>query len=576
MQRLLQENSVGRVIFICATILVGVLTGITGVLGVANKVATLRDDLARLEQDFLSDQKAHLQTDVNTIINRIESQQDLQHRQLEQKLVDRAEEARDIARNIYQSINDKVAQSVVIETVKEAIRPIRFNAQQGYCFIISYNGEAILYPANASIEGTNFFTNGIGDGKTIVKNMLELTSRQGHGFLNYNWYKPGDSSHTLYPKITYVTRLEPLELLFGTGEYLDTLEDLTRNLIINELKNSWRSTLQDYYFVYQLHDLNGGPDFASMLININRPDLEGKTLSDDTVDAKGKAFRREFMEGIREHGDAFVVYWYKKPDGTGIGRKLSYFKLYPRWNWIVARGVYLDRLDADIVAKKEEQRQRVRNEILRLSCIFFLGVGLSLVLAYWFSRQLQVIFDRYRASHEQHLVELKELNRKLEAQSRIDSLTGIFNRGYFNTQLENRIEQTNRYGTDMCLLLFDIDHFKNINDSLGHLTGDEVLQELSRLIQENIRQIDLFARWGGEEFVILAPGIDTNHAMLMAEKLRNRIMAHQFPQDLAVTCSFGVGQYIVGEKSNEFIQRIDSALYEAKEQGRNRSVRAAI
>ena len=561
-------------IFICATILVGVLTAITGILGAANKVATLRDDLARLEQDFITEQKEQLQADVTGLIKRIDTQQELLLHQLEQELESRVEEARVIATNIYNSIDNRVAPSVVLETIREAIRPIRFNARQGYCFIFNDKGDAILYPADPEIEGSNFFTNGVEGGGKIVSEILNLAASKGQGFLRYDWYKPGNSSGILYPKVSYVSRFEQLGLVFGTGEYLDNLEALARRKVIDELRKSWRSTLMDYYFVYQLNDKQGGPNFATMLININRPDLEGKPLSEDAVDSKGKAYRKEFMDGIRARGEAHVVYWYKKPDGSGIGRKLSYFKLYPRWNWIVARGIYLDRLDADIAAKKQEQRQWVQNEILRLAFIFLAGVGLSLVLAYWFSRQLQTIFDQYRASRQQHIIELKQLNRQLESQSRTDALTGIANRGYFNEQLEQCVERTNRYGQAVCLLLFDIDHFKNINDTHGHLTGDQVLQEVTRLVQANIRHIDLFARWGGEEFVTLTTCINLDQAMQMAEKLRCLIMAHQFPLQMSITCSFGVGQYFPGEKTNEFIQRIDTALYEAKLQGRNRCIKA--
>lgn len=338
MQKYLKEHTVGRVIFMYAAILVGVLTGITGFFSIADKIATLRSDLTRLERDFINEQKLQLQSDVGTLISRIESQQELLLHQLEQELANRVDEAEKIAVNISSSIRNRVEPSVVVDTIREAIRPIRFNDKQGYCFIINRKGDAILYPAEPSLEGTNFFTNNFGDSATVAREMIEMTALQGKGFLRYDWYKPGDSSGALYPKITYVSLIEELGLIFATGEYLDNLEDLARSSIVDELKNSWRSTLMDYYFVYQLHDMQGGPDFATMLININRPDLEGRTISETAVDAKGKAYRKEFMDGIRDKGEAHVVYWYKKPDGSGIGRKLSYFKLYPRWNWIVARG----------------------------------------------------------------------------------------------------------------------------------------------------------------------------------------------------------------------------------------------
>jgi diguanylate cyclase (GGDEF)-like protein len=120
--------------------------------------------------------------------------------------------------------------------------------------------------------------------------------------------------------------------------------------------------------------------------------------------------------------------------------------------------------------------------------------------------------------------------------------------------------------------MFDIDHFKEINDGYGHAVGDEVLVELSGLVRRNIRSADLFARWGGEEFMVLLPHTDLGGAASMAEKLRESVETHSFPGVARVTCSFGVAGFTEIDDATVILKRVDDALYEAKETGRNRVV----
>ncbi len=101
-----------------------------------------------------------------------------------------------------------------------------------------------------------------------------------------------------------------------------------------------------------------------MLVNSNRPELVGTKLSDKYTDIKGNLFRKEMLQGLRENGEAYVEYWYKKPGSEKISRKLSYFKLYPQWNWVLARGVYFNDLEDIISVKRELLAKKVRQDLL--------------------------------------------------------------------------------------------------------------------------------------------------------------------------------------------------------------------
>lgn len=167
-------------------------------------------------------------------------------------------------------------------------------------------------------------------------------------------------------------------------------------------------------------------------------------------------------------------------------------------------------------------------------------------------------------------LELEERARNLNFRATTDPLTGLFNRRKFNRELAMEMLRAQRYGTPLSLVMYDIDHFKNVNDSYGHQTGDRVLIDLSRFVATHIRQNDLLARWGGEEFVIVAPGLDGAAAVRFAEKLRDAMVAIRVSGMRPVTCSFGVAQFEADDTLDEFVARADQAMYRAKIAGRNR------
>lgn len=175
------------------------------------------------------------------------------------------------------------------------------------------------------------------------------------------------------------------------------------------------------------------------------------------------------------------------------------------------------------------------------------------------------IIDTRRAQQE-----LKQANELLANQARIDFLTGIYNRRMFDGLLTAEIARAYRYNNPLSIIMLDIDHFKQVNDTLGHTTGDHVLQKIAELVSGRIRSHDIFSRWGGEEFVVLTPKNDAEQATVLAEILREMIEQFDFGNDLQLTCSFGVTQHTCGEPAEAFIGRADSALYQAKHKGRNR------
>jgi len=160
---------------------------------------------------------------------------------------------------------------------------------------------------------------------------------------------------------------------------------------------------------------------------------------------------------------------------------------------------------------------------------------------------------------EYHLKKLASTNK----------LTGIYNRHKFEEVFKSEIERALRYKHPLSLIMFDIDYFKKVNDTFGYDTGDKVLKDIVNIVKTDIRSIDIFARWGGEEFLVLCLEIKIEDAKVLAQKLRKKIEAFSFNKVGTVTSSFGVTSFTNKDTKDTFIKRGYDALYMAKNKGRN-------
>ena len=162
----------------------------------------------------------------------------------------------------------------------------------------------------------------------------------------------------------------------------------------------------------------------------------------------------------------------------------------------------------------------------------------------------------------------------IKKQAIIDELTGCYNKKEFENIFKRMLSSAHRYtGSNFAAIMLDIDHFKEVNDTYGHLAGDFILKQMSIIIHEELRDSDIFARVGGEEFVILLPQTKLNGALKTAQKIRKSIEMHEFDfnsQIINITASLGITSTISNDTYFSILDRIDKALYKAKDEGRNR------
>ena len=189
----------------------------------------------------------------------------------------------------------------------------------------------------------------------------------------------------------------------------------------------------------------------------------------------------------------------------------------------------------------------------------------SLLDAYLSYLLITVIFYFYAWMSERY-------RQVWERLARTDNLTGILSRIAFEEILVREVEKARRSGRSLVLAIFDIDDFKRINDTYGHLFGDTVIKKVASIASKTLRSSDFLARWGGEEFIILMPGTSLEKARTLSEKIRREVQSCRFGHDLVVTASFGLAEMEEEDDIHRLILKADEALYTAKREGKNRVV----
>jgi polar amino acid transport system substrate-binding protein len=222
-------------------------------------------------------------------------------------------------------------------------------------------------------------------------------------------------------------------------------------------------------------------------------------------------------------------------------------------------------LNKAINSLKEEDTERIVNKWITIikdkefNTKLFIQIVISLIIIF----VIIVIILIVRSNRK-----LSAVNKKLEISSQTDKLTSLYNRAKLDTILEQEIKYKKRYETSLSLIIADIDYFKNINDTYGHVIGDIILKEFAHILSKNIRETDYVGRWGGEEFILIFPQTKDSDAHIITENLRKIIEENNFYNNIKITASFGINE-CKDDNPTKCVSKADKALYEAKNSNRN-------
>ncbi len=207
----------------------------------------------------------------------------------------------------------------------------------------------------------------------------------------------------------------------------------------------------------------------------------------------------------------------------------------------------------------------------RLLPVGFVAIMLSMVIS--LANRFTTVLNNLESEVAEQTAELRTANEKLAAVASEDPLTGLLNRRGFLSVAAGELQRFQRTGREFSVILGDLDFFKQINDQHGHACGDFVLREVATLLRQRVREIDILARWGGEEFILIVPETSAAGAAALADTLRDSVASHEFrfgALAMAVTMTVGVATFRAGETLEQCVARADQALYRGKEGGRNR------
>ena len=334
------------------------------------------------------------------------------------------------------------------------------------------------------------------------------------------------------------------------------IDDQVKEHIAREIYDSAYSE-NSYIWVNEVINYEGGDDYAIRRIHPNLRDSVGTLLSTNMTDVKGTTPYKTELEGVKQHGELFFTYFFKKKDSETISEKLTYAKLYKDFDWVVAMGIHLDDLSAYVDTTTGQSTKIVR-QITPLFLVSILGIFILHSL-------LLMLLEHTRNKKSEHI---------LEEQVYQDALTGVGNRRYGLMVLKERFLRFKRGEISVLVALFDVDYFKQINDTYGHDIGDRCLMQLSKAIAQVICTEKSLFRWGGDEFLIICPSVPQDELdrvkKTLLETAKSTSIVHE-GITITFTISVGISSFVSSDESEEqILKRADKALYRAKQLGRNR------
>ncbi len=398
------------------------------------------------------------------------------------------------------------------------------------------------------------------DGKMFFKEMIDKCFKNGEGFVNYKFKIPGSSK--IGEKITYVRYLKDWHWIIGTGFYLDIFKsqlkkrDKTLNSVIKLFNYQFLTGLVIFQLILFLIFLYYMLKFLKKIEIYVRKTEENEKFKDTLVNLLPNPL---FV--LDANGD-FIEVNLSFENFFGVSRE----DIFNNKNQNIL--IFKKIMRADIELEKDKKLNGKNKMITEFDVTDARGdirrVEIYKSFLYknnTLSGLIGIIFD---------ITDQVSTTEKLYNQTIKDELTDTFNRRYLSHIFPIEKERAERNNYDLSLIMFDIDHFKKINDNFGHQTGDKVLKKLSKLVKSNIRSYDYLFRIGGEEFVILVIKSDLNNSYNIAQKLRKTVANYKFDSRFKVTISLGVTEVKKDDTLESSIKRADSALYRAKNSGRNR------
>lgn len=535
--------------------------------------------IENLQHDIKEHKEISIKARVKSIVDLISYQQSITNNNLKARVKKRVQNAYKIATAIYEENKNKKSEAEIKQNIIQALRPLIWNGGESFIWILDYKGVFQLAPSYLRhLEQKSILQLTDSSGRKIVKDEVNICKNKGEGFLWDEFTKPNTNSIKPYKQLAFVKAFGHYNWYFGSAEYLETALKKTDTELINTVSKI-NDIENDYIFIIN----NKGKVFLNPALPKNKS-INLLTSKDKFI----SAVSRKIFSALKDNNVAFVKYKWKNEKTQKKDTKYTYVQRVENSDWIVGSGFY----DSDVKEiAKESTKQLYQTYQLGFSRIVYMTVFLifaSLVISYFISKYVDKIYRNYRNNLSKKTDELQMLNetleqrvqertkeleittKELETLATTDSLTQLHNRYSIMSILDSEMQRSKRYDQWLSVSMFDIDHFKDVNDTYGHDVGDDVLHTISKIVQHSLRSVDIIGRYGGEEFLIIMPNTPFKDAKQINERVRQDIENHDFDKAGKVTISIGMVTYDKKESIDQLFKRLDKLLYYSKQNGRNR------
>ncbi|PHR28724.1 MAG: hypothetical protein COA36_05340 [Desulfotalea sp.] len=356
------------------------------------KITEAKQHAQHMRSHYIKEQRQLIKFEVDRVVTLIDYEMDRHLNKAQNIVKARVLKAYSIANDIYEQNKNTKSEKEIKQIIIDTLGPIRFDNGSGYYFIINFKGAHQLNVETAKLTATNGQNISASRVEQIFQNMIKTVRLHHEGFSSYYWSRPGVQGND-YEKVSYVKQFEPYDWIIGSGTYLSAATQSMQNIISHYVTtNRFGPKGRGYVFINELLDIRGGKEFAKVYANPNRPNDTGKFISDAFQDAKGKMFRKEFLQGLRDKGECFVDYWYRKIDNAAPSPKTSFFKLAGGDRFIVAAGLYTDDIEGEIQQILTDLKKQLMLGFLSVVTLFIAGFLLSIFIFNQMGKRLEKDF----------------------------------------------------------------------------------------------------------------------------------------------------------------------------------------
>ena len=532
---------------------------------------TFQTAIKSIQKDLIKIEKKKVQAKVDSVVDLVKYRQSIIKEELKARVKDRVYTAYNVAHSIYQQFKGKKSDKEIKKLIVSALRPLVWNNGESFIWILDFHGVSYLAPEYLKhLEGRSWIDIQGANGEYVIKEEIAFCKEHKEGFFWNTFTKPNDPSLKQHEQLVYLKAFEDYNWYMGSGEYLQTASKISDEDLLNSIQKIGEYG-SSYVFVVD----------SAMNIMLN-------TSLDQTAQVNIQSVLKKIESVLAKQENGFIEYQWINPATQKQELKYSYIQRVHKDGWIIGSGFYASEIEAiakiQIQALQDAYNKETRY-LLLLSAFFIL---ISFVASYILHIYIKKILQRYEidilakqkalrklnqsleAKVQARTKELQESTKQLEELAHKDALTSIENRYSIMKTLASEIDRARRYKNKLSVVMYDIDHFKDINDTYGHDVGDDVLVALTQLVDHNCREIDFLGRYGGEEFLIIMPNTSREDAKEFAHRIRLVVQNHSFKIIGKLTISLGLIEYQEGEEIKELFKRLDTLLYQAKNGGRNK------